>query len=117
VLRELSPRFDAWVQERVEASRGSWSYHLFWWRQDRLPYIWRVLLSLDPHVVTRLVAEGKIKPEDAALYLNLRAAVEAHVRELRWGWARFHSTSQTIKMAERSLSRLGRRWSRRRRRG
>jgi hypothetical protein len=53
VLRELSPRFDAWVQERVEASRGSWSYHLFWWRQDKLPYMWRVLLNLDPHVVTQ----------------------------------------------------------------
>jgi len=100
VLRELSPRFDAWVQERVEASRGSWSYHLFWWRQDKLPYIWRVLLNLDPHVVARLVAEGKIKPEDAALYLNLRAAVEAHVRELRWGWARLHTVSQYVKMAE-----------------
>ncbi|NAZ34988.1 MAG: hypothetical protein GU356_12050 [Pyrobaculum sp.] len=100
VLRELSPRFDAWVQERVEASRGSWSYHLFWWRQDRIPYIWRVLLNLDPHVVARLVAEGKIKPEDAALYLNLRAAVEAHVRELRWGWARLHTVSQYVKMAE-----------------
>jgi hypothetical protein len=103
VLRELSPRFDAWVQEKVEMSRGSWSYHLFWWRQDRLPYMWRVLLNLDPHVVARMVAEGKIKPEDAALYLNLRAAIEAHVRELRWGWARWHSmysVSQYVKMAE-----------------
>jgi hypothetical protein len=100
VLRELSPRFDAWVQEKVEMSRGSWSYHFFWWSMDRLPYMWRVLLNLDPHVVTRLVAEGKIKPEDAALYLNLRAAVEAHVRELRWGWARLHTVSQYVKMAE-----------------
>jgi hypothetical protein len=100
VLRELSPRFDAWVQEKVEASRGSWSYHLFWWRQDRLPYMWRVLLNLDPHVVARLVAEGKIKPEDAALYLNLRAVIEAHVRELRWGWARLHTVSLHVKMAE-----------------
>jgi hypothetical protein len=100
VLRELSPRFDAWVQEKVEASRGSWSYHLFWWSMDRLPYIWRVMLSLDPHVVMRLVAEGKIKPEDAALYLNLRAAIEAHVREMRWGWARLHAISPLVKMAE-----------------
>jgi len=30
VLRELSPRFDIWLQERVEMSRGSLSYHLFW---------------------------------------------------------------------------------------
>jgi hypothetical protein len=99
VLRELSPRFDMWVQERVEASRGSWSYHFFWWRQDKLPFMWRVLLNLDPHVVMRLVAEGKIKPEDAALYLNLRAAVEAHVRELRWGWARLHTVSQYVEQA------------------
>jgi hypothetical protein len=56
-----------WVQERVEASRGSLSYHLFWWRLDRLPYMWRGLLRLDPHVVARLVAEGKVKPEDAAV--------------------------------------------------
>jgi hypothetical protein len=102
-VRELSPRFDAWVQEKVEMSRGSWSYHLFWWSMDRLPYIWRVMLSLDPHVVMRLVAEGKIKPEDAALYLNLRAAIEAHVRELRWGWARLHSISHHIQMAEKEL--------------
>jgi tetratricopeptide (TPR) repeat protein len=81
-------------------SRGSWSYHLFWWRLDKLPYMWRVMLSVDPHVVTRLVAEGKIKPEDAALYLNLRAAIEAHVREMRWGWARLHTVSQYVKMAE-----------------
>jgi hypothetical protein len=99
VLRELSPRFDAWVQERVEMSRGSLSYHLFWWRLDRLPYMWRVLLNLDPHVVARLAAEGKIKPEDAALYLNLRAAVEAHMREMRWGWARLHSVSQYVEQA------------------
>ncbi|MFZ8841557.1 MAG: hypothetical protein ACO2PM_22085, partial [Pyrobaculum sp.] len=99
VLRELSPRFDAWVQEKVEMSRGSLSYHLFWWRQDRLPYMWRVLLNLDPHVVARLVAEGKIKPEDAALYLNLRAAVEAHMREMRWGWARLHSVSHYVEQA------------------
>jgi hypothetical protein len=100
VLRELSPRFDMWVQERVEASRGSWSYHLFWWRQDKLPYMWRALLNLDPHVVARLAAEGKVKPEDAALFLNLRAAVEAHARELRWGWSRMHSVSQYVKMSE-----------------
>jgi hypothetical protein len=105
VLRELSPRFDAWVQEKVEASRGSWSYHLFWWRLDRLPFMWRVLLNLDPHVVARLVAEGKIKPEDAALYLNLRAAVETHMREMRWGWARLHSVSQYVEQAREEFER------------
>ncbi|MFZ8807847.1 MAG: hypothetical protein ACO2PN_07050, partial [Pyrobaculum sp.] len=105
VLRELSPRFDMWVQEKVEMSRGSWSYHLFWWRQDRLPYMWRVLLNLDPHVVTRLVAEGKVKPEDAALYLNLRAAVEGYMREMRWGWARLHTVSQYVEMAKEEFER------------
>jgi len=105
VLRELSPRFDMWVQERVEASRGSLAYHLFWWRLDRLPYMWRGLLRLDPHVVARLVAEGKVKPEDAALYLNLRAAVEAYMREMRWGWARLHTVSQYVKMAEEEFER------------
>jgi hypothetical protein len=99
VLRELSPRFDAWVQKKVEESRGSLSYHLFWWRQDHIPFIWQVLLSLDPHVVARMVAEGKIKPEDAALYLNLRAAIEAHMREMRRSWA-LHSVSQYVKMSE-----------------
>jgi hypothetical protein len=99
VLRELSPRFDMWVQGRVEASRGSWSYHLFWWRLDRMPYMWRGLLLLDPHVVTRLVAEGKVKPEDAAVYLNLRAAVEGYMREMRWGWARLHSVSHYVEQA------------------
>jgi len=99
VLRELSPRFDMWVQEKVEMSRGSLSYHLFWWRLDRLPYMWRGLLRLDPHVVTRLLAEGKVKPEDAALYLNLRAAMEAYMREMRWGWARLHSVSHYVEQA------------------
>jgi len=99
VLRELSPRFDAWVQKKVEESRGSWSYHLFWWRQDHIPFIWQALLSLDPHVVARMVAEGKIKPEDAALYLNLRAAIEAHTREMRRSWP-LHSVSQYVKMSE-----------------
>ncbi|MFZ8807887.1 MAG: hypothetical protein ACO2PN_07260, partial [Pyrobaculum sp.] len=61
--------------------------------------MWRVLLNLDPHVVARMVAEGKVKPEDAALYLNLRAAIEAHMREMRWGWA-LHSVSQYVKMSE-----------------
>jgi hypothetical protein len=50
VVRELSPRFGMWMQERVKASRGSLSYHLFWWRLDRLPYMWRTLLRLSPHV-------------------------------------------------------------------
>jgi hypothetical protein len=100
VARELSPRFDAWIQKKVEESRGSWTYHLFWWKVDKLPYIWRVMLSVDPHVVTRLVAEGKVKPEDAAAFLNLRAAIEAYVRELRWRWTRLHSVSPLVKMAE-----------------
>ncbi len=99
VIRELSPRFDAWVQEKIEMSRGSLSYHLFWWRLDRLPYMWRMLLRLDPHVVARLVAEGKVKPEDAALYLNLRAAVEAYMREMKWGWAKLHSMSHYVEQA------------------
>jgi hypothetical protein len=88
-----------WVQERVEASRGSWSYHLFWWRLDRLPFMWRVLLNLDPHVVARLVAEGKIKPEDAALYLNLRAAVQGYMREMRRSWSWLHPLSLYVEQA------------------
>jgi len=103
VARELSPRFDAWVQEKVEMSRGSLSYHLFWWRLDRLPYMWRVLLNLDPHVVARLAAEGKIKPEDAALYLNLRAAVEGYLREMRRSWP--HSVSQYVEQAREEFER------------
>jgi len=99
VLRELSPRFDMWVQEKVEMSRGSLAYHLFWWRLDRLPYMWRGLLRLDPHVVTRLLAEGKVKPEDAAVYLNLRAAVEGYMREMKWGWGWLHSVSQYVEQA------------------
>jgi hypothetical protein len=45
-IRELSPRFDEWVQRRVDeaAARRSWSYHLFWWRLDRVPYRVRNLL-------------------------------------------------------------------------
>ncbi len=97
--RELSPRFDAWVQERVEMSRGSLSYHLFWWRLDRLPYMWRVLLNLDPHVVAKLAAEGKIKPEDAALYLNLRAAVQGYMREMRRSWGWLHPLSLYVEQA------------------
>jgi hypothetical protein len=97
--RELSPRFDAWVQEKVEMSRGSLAYHLFWWRLDRLPYMWRVLLNLDPHVVARLAAEGKIKPEDAALYLNLRAAVEGYMREMRRSWGWLHPLSLYVEQA------------------
>jgi hypothetical protein len=99
VARELSPRFDAWVQERVEMSRGSLSYHLFWWRLDRLPFMWRVLLNLDPHVVVRLAAEGKVKPEDAALYLNLRAAVEGYMREMRRSWGWLHPLSLYVEQA------------------
>ncbi len=105
VARELSPRFDAWIEKKVEMSRGSWSYDLFWWRVDRLPYMWRTLLNLDPHVVTRLVAEGKVKPEDAAVFLNLRAAIEAHVRELRWGWSRLHSFSPYMELAKEEFER------------
>jgi len=45
------------------------------------------------------VAEGKIKPEDAALYLNLRAVIEAHVRELRRGLA-LHSVLHHMKLAK-----------------
>jgi hypothetical protein len=97
--RELSPRFDMWVQERVEMSRGSLSYHLFWWRLDRLPYMWRVLLNLDPHVVARLAAEGRIKPEDAALYLNLRAAVQGYMREMRRSWGWLHPLSLYVEQA------------------
>jgi hypothetical protein len=97
--RELSPRFDVWVQERVEMSRGSLSYHLFWWRLDRLPFMWRVLLNLDPHVVARLAAEGKIKPEDAALYLNLRAAVQGYMREMRRSWGWLHPLSLYVEQA------------------
>jgi hypothetical protein len=97
--RELSPRFDMWVQEREEMSRGSLSYHLFWWRLDRLPFMWRVLLKLDPRVVARLAAEGKVKPEDAALYLNLRAAVRGYMREMRRSWGWLHPLSLYVEQA------------------
>ena len=97
--RELSPRFDMWVQEKVEMSRGSLAYHLFWWRLDRLPYMWRGLLRLDPHVVARLAAEGEVKPEDAALYLNLRAAVEGFMREMRRSWGWLHPLSLYVEQA------------------
>ncbi len=45
-IRALSPRFDEWVQRKVDeaAARRSWSYHLFWWRLDRVPYRVRNLL-------------------------------------------------------------------------
>jgi len=33
------------------------------------------------------------------VYLNLRAAVQGYMRELRWGWARLHSVSQYVEQA------------------
>ena len=46
VVRVLSPRFDEQVQKKVDeaAAKRSWSYHLFWWRLDRVPFWVRNLL-------------------------------------------------------------------------
>ena len=46
VVRVLSPRFDERVQKKVDeaAAKRSWSYHLFWWRLDRVPFWVRNLL-------------------------------------------------------------------------
>ena len=46
VVRVLSPRFDEKVQKKVDeaAAKRSWSYHLFWWRLDRVPFWVRNLL-------------------------------------------------------------------------
>ncbi len=45
-IRALSPRFDERVQKKVDeaAAKRSWSYHLFWWRYDRVPYRLRSML-------------------------------------------------------------------------
>jgi diphthamide synthase (EF-2-diphthine--ammonia ligase) len=94
-----------WLQERVEMTRHSLSYHLFWWRLDRLPFMRRSLLRLDPHVIARLAAEGRIGPEEAEALRSLRAAVEAYAAELRWGWARLHSVPQYVKAAEEEFER------------
>jgi hypothetical protein len=46
VVRVLSPSFDERVQKKVDeaAAKRSWSYHLFWWRLDRVPFWVRNLL-------------------------------------------------------------------------
>jgi len=46
VVRVLSPRFDEKVQKKVDeaAAKRSWTYHLFWWRLDRVPFWVRNLL-------------------------------------------------------------------------
>ena len=46
VARVLSPSFDERVQKKVDeaAAKRSWSYHLFWWRMDRVPYRLRSML-------------------------------------------------------------------------
>jgi hypothetical protein len=45
-IRALSPSFDERVQKKVDeaAAKRSWSYHLFWWRLDRVPYRLRSML-------------------------------------------------------------------------
>jgi hypothetical protein len=45
-IRALSPSFDERVQKKVEeaAAKRSWTYHLFWWRMDRVPYRLRSML-------------------------------------------------------------------------
>ncbi len=45
-IRVLSPRFDEWVQKKVDetAAKRSRYYHLFWWRYDRVPYMLRSML-------------------------------------------------------------------------
>ncbi len=42
----LSPRFDERVQKKVDeaAAKRSWTYHLFRWRYDRVPYMLRSML-------------------------------------------------------------------------
>jgi len=45
-IRALSPSFDERIQKKVDeaAAKRSWSYHLFWWRMDRVPYRLRSML-------------------------------------------------------------------------
>jgi hypothetical protein len=45
-IRALSPRFDERVQKKVDeaAAKRSWTYYLFWWRLDRVPFWVRNLL-------------------------------------------------------------------------
>jgi len=99
-VRELSPRIDAEIQEKVEMTRHSLSYYLFWWRLDRLPFAWRSLLRLDPHAVARLEAEGRIKPEEAEALLNLRAAAQSYVRELRRHMAEYATSRYYVEAGE-----------------
>ncbi len=46
VARVFSPRFDEQIQKKVDeaAAKRSWTYHLFWWRLDRVPFWVRNLL-------------------------------------------------------------------------
>jgi hypothetical protein len=45
-IRALSPSFDERVQKKVDeaAAKRSWTYHLFWWRMDRVPFMLRSML-------------------------------------------------------------------------
>jgi len=45
-IRALSSSFDERVQKKVDeaAAKRSWTYHLFWWRLDRVPYRLRSML-------------------------------------------------------------------------
>jgi hypothetical protein len=47
-IRALSPSFDERVQKKVDeaAAKRSWTYHLFWWRYDRVPYRLRSMLMI-----------------------------------------------------------------------
>ncbi|MFP3200411.1 MAG: hypothetical protein RXR06_11120, partial [Thermoproteus sp.] len=99
-VRELSPRIDAEIQEKVEITRHSLSYYLFWWRLDRLPFAWRSLLRLDPHVVARLEAEGRIRPEEAEALLNLRAAAQSYVREFKRHLAEYATSRYYVEAGE-----------------
>ncbi|MDT7870456.1 MAG: hypothetical protein RQ839_09805, partial [Thermoproteus sp.] len=99
-VRELSPRIDAEIQEKVEITRHSLSYYLFWWRLDRLPFAWRSLLRLDPHVIARLEAEGRIRPEEAEALLNLRAAAQSYVREFKRHLAEYATSRYYVEAGE-----------------
>jgi len=99
-VREMSPKIDAGLQRRAEAARRSLAYHLFWWRLDRLSPLERLFLRVNPAVVERQLAEGRITQEEAQALLNLRAYVEARRRELTYSLSRLHEVSQYVKLAE-----------------
>ena len=98
--RELSPQLDYKLQQWVEMVRHSWSYYFFWWRLDKISPLERSLLRINPAVVERELARGKISKEDAQALLNLAEAVRAHVAELRYNLTRLHEVSHYVRLTE-----------------